>query len=99
MGGGLLRFVHLCITKAVLALKLKCPGRFNFCQPLVLIFVCLFIAVDEAAPYGVSEQTGLPRLLKTKPQDGSLKATDGGGQGPRRFPITASGGTIGGASP
>ena len=63
------------------------------------LFVCLFKAVDEAAPYGVSEQTGLPRLLKTKPQEGSLKATDGGGQGPRRFPITASGGTIGGASP
>ena len=67
---------------------------------IVSLFVfCLFIAVDEAAPYGVSEQTGLPRLLKTKPQEGSLKATDGGGQGPRRFPITASGGTIGGASP
>ena len=71
-----------------------CWGQVSF-----MMFVCLFIAVDEAAPYGVSEQTGLPRLLKTKPQEGSLKATDGGGQGPRRFPITASGGTIGGASP
>ena len=68
-------------------------------QPQLAVCCCLFKAVDEAAPYGVSEQTGLPRLLKTKPQEGSLKATDGGGQGPRRFPITASGGTIGGASP
>ena len=58
-----------------------------------MLFVCLFIAVDEAAPYGVSEQTGLPRLLKTKPQEGSLKATDGGGQGPWRFPNTATGET------
>ena len=65
----------------------------------VVLFVCLFKAVDEAALYGVSEQTGLPRLLKTKPQEGSLKATDGGGQGPRRFPNMASGGTIRGASP
>ena len=79
---------------------LKAGISWTICPMMSTPFVvCLFIAVDEAAPYGVSEQTGLPRLLKTKPQEGSLKATDGGGQGPRRFPITASGGTIGGASP